>query len=137
MINYTAVLVASVVIFLLGWLWYSPVLFGNVWMKLKGMTKAQINAGKKKGMKGMLVPMIFSVISTFVMLFVLNLMIEYTGALTIMDTVSVAFLVWIGFIAAPNINMVIWEKKPFALYLITTVHHLVAFILAGIILVMW
>ena len=37
-IEYLAVLVAAVVAFVDGVVWYSPVLFGNEWVKSRGMT---------------------------------------------------------------------------------------------------
>src|SRR5207247_2062134 len=36
-VNYVAVLVAAVAVFVLGWLWYSPLLFYKPWMRLRGM----------------------------------------------------------------------------------------------------
>jgi len=45
-INYLAVLVATVVNFVLGGLWYSPLLFGKKWMALMNVTEEEI---KKKG----------------------------------------------------------------------------------------
>jgi Protein of unknown function (DUF1761) len=40
-INDWAVLVAAVVAFVMGGLWYSPLLFGKAWVKLRGMDSAQ------------------------------------------------------------------------------------------------
>ncbi len=37
-INYLAVLVSAVAVFGLGSLWYTPILFGNVWLKEVGIT---------------------------------------------------------------------------------------------------
>lgn len=135
--NYIAILVASVVVFLLGWLWFSPVLFGNIWMKLNKISSSQMKAAKAKGMKGMMPQMLWGFLSTVVMVWVLNMVIEYSSASTIMDAVSVSFFVWLGFIATTMLGMVLWERKPFALYVITSTHYLVSLIIAGIILVMW
>ena len=43
-INYLAVLVAGIVIFVLGGLWYSPVLFARRWIALQGRTEEQERA---------------------------------------------------------------------------------------------
>ena len=48
--NYLAILVAAVAGMIVGALWYSPLLFGNVWMKLMGLGRKQLQAAKKKGM---------------------------------------------------------------------------------------
>ena len=37
-VNWLAAVVAAISAFMLGGLWYSPVLFGNAWMKHSGMT---------------------------------------------------------------------------------------------------
>jgi uncharacterized membrane protein YjfL (UPF0719 family) len=39
-VNYIAVLVAAIVVFVLGWLWYSPLLFYKPWMRARGMDPA-------------------------------------------------------------------------------------------------
>jgi hypothetical protein len=43
--NYLAILVAAVVPIVLGFLWYNPVLFGNVWMRESGMTEEKMKGG--------------------------------------------------------------------------------------------
>src|SRR5205809_6491008 len=46
-VNYVAVLVAAVAVFVLGWLWYSPLLFYKRWMRLRGMDPVAAMAGAK------------------------------------------------------------------------------------------
>ena len=43
-VNYLAVLVAAIVIFILGGLWYSPVLFMKKWVALQDRTEEQMRA---------------------------------------------------------------------------------------------
>ena len=43
-VNYLAVLAAGIVIFVLGGLWYSPVLFAKKWIALQGRTEEQMRA---------------------------------------------------------------------------------------------
>ncbi len=47
-INLLAVLGVSVLSFIIGWLWYSPFLFGNQWIKLSGITPKMAAEMKKK-----------------------------------------------------------------------------------------
>src|SRR5438045_874235 len=49
-VNYLAVLTCGVVMFILGGLWYSPLLFAKKWMALMGMTEADIHAASKASM---------------------------------------------------------------------------------------
>src|SRR5690349_4926191 len=44
-INWIAVLVAGVASFVLGGLWYSPVLFGKAWQRETGLTDEQLKQG--------------------------------------------------------------------------------------------
>ena len=44
-INWIAVVVAAVACFLLGGLWYSPVLFGKAWQRETGLTDEQLKNG--------------------------------------------------------------------------------------------
>ena len=51
-VNYGAVVVAALSTFLLGGLWYSPLLFGKVWMKANGFTLEQVEGFSKGRMFG-------------------------------------------------------------------------------------
>jgi hypothetical protein len=44
-INYLAVLVAAAATFLVGGLWYSPVMFQRAWMKANNLTEADLAGG--------------------------------------------------------------------------------------------
>jgi hypothetical protein len=49
-INYLAVLVAALSTFVLGGLWYSPMLFGKAWMQLNNFTDADLQTFSKARM---------------------------------------------------------------------------------------
>ena len=51
-INYLAVLVAALSTFLLGGLWYSPMLFGKAWMRTNKFTDADLQTFSKARMFG-------------------------------------------------------------------------------------
>jgi len=57
-VNWTAVIVGFVLSFLLGWLWYSPKLFGNKWAEGVGITLS-------KDMPFPAMAMLFQVSATF------------------------------------------------------------------------
>src|SRR4051794_18499211 len=46
-INWIAVVVAAISTFVLGGLWYSPLLFGRAWMVTNGLTEADLAKGNK------------------------------------------------------------------------------------------
>lgn len=46
-INWLAVVAAALSSFVIGGLWFSPLLFCNVWMRVAGLTEEQLKAGNK------------------------------------------------------------------------------------------
>src|ERR1700680_3643927 len=72
-INFLALVAATVAKGVLGWLWYSPPLFLKPWMRLTGVTDAQMKAGMGKALA-------VEVAGNFVMAFVLVHAVHYAGA---------------------------------------------------------
>ena len=133
-VNYLAILVATVASFILGMLWYSPLMFGNIWLKLMGFSPAKIKAGKKKGMGKV---MFFAFLGTLVSSYVLAQFLKVASAVTIKDGLQVGFLIWLGFTATTMLGSVLWEGKPVKLYLINAAHGLTGLLVASAILVSW
>ena len=132
-VNYLAVLVAAVVGFLIGAIWYS-VLFGKAWTRLSGFTQADMEKAKKKGMAKSYLAMF---IATIVMAYVLAHVVAFAQAATFADALMAGFWTWLGFIATVLLGTVLWEGKPVKLYLINVSHYLVVLLVMASILVMW
>ena len=132
-INYLAVLVSAVAGFVIGALWYS-VLFGKAWMKLSGMDKKKIEKEKKKGMAKSYAAG-FAVL--VVMAFVLAHFVDMAEAATVLEGAQAGFWAWLGFVATIMLNKVLWEGKPFKLYLLDAAHYLVVLLAMGSILAVW
>lgn len=133
-VSLTAVLFAAVVSFIIGWLWHSPLLFGNLWLKLSGMTKAKINAVKKKSMAG---SFIGSFLFTLVSMYVLAQFVSYASTGTFWEGIVLGFWVWLGFLVPLTLNTVFWEGKSFKLWLISAGHNLVCTAIGAGILSVW
>lgn len=133
-VNYLAVLVSAVIGFVIGMLWYSPLLFGNIWVKLIGMSKDDLEKAKKKGMAK---TMSIAIISVMVMSFVLAHFVDIAGASTVLEGVQAGFLIWLGFIATVMLNSVLWENKSVKLYVLNIAHYFVVLIVMGAILAVW
>ena len=69
-INWIALLLAALSTLVVGFVWYNPKVFGNIWMKESGMTEEK--------MKGSNMIMIFglSIIYAFFISFILQMLIE-------------------------------------------------------------
>lgn len=132
--NYVAVLVAAVVNMIIGALWYSPVLFGNLWMRWSGIDKKSIDKSRQKGMAKSYIAVF---ISTLVMAFVLAHFIKYTESTTVSDGMQAGFWLWLGFIATVSLGSVLWENKPIKVWVLNNAHNLFGMLVMGSILAVW
>ncbi len=133
-VNVWAVLVSAIVVWILGSLWYSPILFGKMWMKLSGFKESDMRKAKKKGM---IKEYIIMLVGSFITAYVLAHFVSYTNSTTILDGGVLGAWLWIGFIAPIALGMVLWEGKPVKLYLINTGYYLVSLVIMGAILASW
>lgn len=74
--NYLAILVAAIVPLILGFLWYNPILFGNLWMRESGMTEEKMKSGNMALIFG-----VSLILSILLAAFLQTLVIHQTGAL--------------------------------------------------------
>ena len=133
-INYLAVLFSAVVSMGLGALWYSPLMFGKMWMKLMNINPKKMTEAQKKGMGKSYA---FTFASSFLMAFVLAHFVDYMGARTVVEGIQTAFWIWLGFVATITLNSVLWEGRPWKLYFINVTQTLVALTINGAILAVW
>jgi hypothetical protein len=137
-INYLAVLVAGLVIFALGGLWYSPVLFAKRWIALQGRTEEQMRADAASANMPLMYASVF--ICGLLTAFVLDLIIVHIDprfSMTPLNGAVLGFLCWLGFAAATSYGTSLFSMRPRALWLIDSTYNLVSFVLAGIILAAW
>ena len=133
-INYLAVLVSAIVSMVIGALWYSPILFGKLWMRLSGMSENKLKEVKAKGMTKSYV---IAFIVTLVMSYVLAHFVDYTEATTFALGMQTGFWIWLGFFATTMLGMVLWEGKSVKFYLLNIIHYLVVLLVIGGMLAMW
>ena len=129
-LNLWIVLAAGVAKFLLGGLWYSPVLFSKQWAKLTGIKESSMKSGAGKAMG-------IEFFLGLLMAFVLAHAIRYSGAQGIGEGIVCAFWNWLGFVAAFGFTSVNFEKRPLKLFYINQGFQLLSMLLMGTILVLW
>ena len=135
-INLWSVLVAAVATMILGFLWYSPILFANPWMRLMGIDpndKAKL-AEMRKG-AGKLYGLAF--VASIVSAMVLAKVIAITTVNTIPYGMKIGFAVWLGFVTTVQLTGALFGKQPIKLYLINTGYQLVCYLVMGAILAVW
>jgi len=135
-IKMVPVFAAALATMVLGFLWYSPLLFAKPWMILMGYDpndKAKLDemrkgAGKLYGL---------SFVASLVSAFVLAKIIDVTTVNTAIYGMKVAFAVWLGFVTTVQLTGALFSRQPTKLYLINTGYQLVCFLAMGAILAVW
>lgn len=133
-VNYLAVLISAIAIMVVGALWYSPLLFGNLWIKLMGYTKKDMSKAKNKGMTK---EYIIAFVASLVTACVLATLIKSLAITTFLPAMQLACWVWLGFVVTTLVNSVLWEGRSWKVFLINIGHYFVALHIAAWILVIW
>lgn len=128
-LNIWAILICTGIYFALGVLWYSPVLFGNIWMKGLGVKMEDLEQKPRD--------FIVSAIAAFIATLFLGLLLEIIGKYDVLISLLIALIIGIGFILTSGIYNVIYEGKEKIVYLIDAGYHIVALLIAGLILGFW
>ena len=130
-VNLLAVFVAAITSMVVGGFWYSPLLFGNVWMKLSGVNEKQVEEAKKKGMAK-------NYVGTFIGCLVMALVLaNFVAGSTVFEGLQTGFWLWLGFIATVMLSTILWEGKTVKLYLLKVLHELVTVLIMTAILSAW
>jgi len=132
-INYPAVLVATVVHFLVGGLWYG-LLFSNKFVELIAWSPEKLKEMENHNPAKELT---IAFISALILVYILAHFVQYTKARTAVDGIQTAFWLWLGFIATTQLATVVFEERKLGLYLIKVGYQFVACALAAVILAVW
>src|SRR5438046_2604183 len=110
-VNYLAVLVTGIVLFVLGGLWYSPLLFAKKWVALMGFTEAEINAAKtdKQRMAIGYVAVFLCALITSLGLAVLT---KHFEPHTVLHGLLLGFGCWLCFAGATSFGTALFSMKP-------------------------
>lgn len=126
-LNYLAVFVGGVIIFFLGGLWYSPVMFAKPWIALQGKTEEEMRAGSGAMPAKYAIVFLCGLIASFVLAFLVHVMrIESVGG-----GMHIGALVWFGFTATSSFATALFSFKPTKLWLIDATYYLVAYVIVG------
>src|SRR4051812_34776455 len=137
-VNWLAIIVSAIVIFMLGGLWYSPVLFAKRWIALQGRTEEQMRA--QAAAANMPVLYLSAFITSLLIAWVMALLLLHfsgTMPLNVAHGALIGFFCWLGFAGSTSYATAIFSGKPKQLWLIDSMYNLVSFALAGIILAVW
>jgi hypothetical protein len=128
-INYLAVVTAAVSSFVIGGVWYSPILFGNAWMRETGLTDEM---ARKRGMGK-----IFAISFLLALIIAGNLAAFLAGPPDLRWGATAGGLAGIGWVATAMGTTYLFEARSLKLYLIDAGYHAVTFIIMGAIIGIW
>ncbi len=124
------ILLAALASIVIGSLWYSPLLFGKIWMEEKGIKKCEMDAAAKKMMaKSYAVQVVASLLTAFIM----SNVATYGGANTYGMGAALGFSLWLGFSLTATMGTVAWEGKLTKSTMVTVSNNLVTYVAMGMI----
>jgi hypothetical protein len=133
-VNYLAVLLAGIASMVLGFLWYSPYLLGNMWMKEKGLSKESMKANQKEMGKLYGLSFLFSLVTAYVLSHVMSLSEFFFGYPILQTGITTAIWMWLGFVLPVQVTATIFGSKNWKLLGIDTGYQLVSLLLMAVVL---
>jgi hypothetical protein len=128
-INYLAVVVAAISVFVIGCMWYSPILFGDAWMRETGLSDDML---KKRSMG-----VVFGTSFVLSLIIAVNLAAFLAGPRDLQWGATAGALAGIGWVAAGLGITYLFEAKTLKLFLIDAGYHAVTFTIMGAIIGVW
>jgi hypothetical protein len=127
------VFLAAVAAMLVGFLWYSPLLFAKPWMLAMGYNPDD-KAGLEEMRKGAGKLYGIAFLASLATAFVLGKIVVVTTVITVPYGMKVGFAMWLGFVATVQLTDTLFGRKPFKLFLINTGYQLACCLVMGAIL---
>ncbi len=126
-INWTAVIVLVVLHQALGFLWYSPMLFGDEWMDSVGLLPEDLDPSNP-------VPFAVAIAASFAVNITLAWLFTRLYVSSAISGMWIAFICWLTLFFLNSATHSAFEGEPLALVLISGGKELVAFLLSGAVL---
>lgn len=129
-VNWWAVIVATVAAMVIGSIWYSKLLFMKPWLAALGTTPEQMKAKGGSAAKAM----IGMVVLAFLQAYIMNHFVVYIDVITMGEAASLAFWLWLGFVVPVVCAYSLFEMRPWKLTWITLGNQLVTLVVMALII---
>ncbi len=129
-VNYGAVLVAAIVNMVIGFIWYSPGVFGKTWSSLTGKRMEDMKSRAGTAYAG-------AFVTALITAWILARFISLANAQTMTRGAVIGFWAWLGFVATTSLADVPFGGRPIKLYYLTNGYYLVSVLIMGALLGMW
>ncbi|MDI6022312.1 DUF1761 domain-containing protein [Leucobacter sp. UT-8R-CII-1-4] len=132
-INYLAVIAATLSTMVVGFIWYSPKVMGNTWMRLTG-----VKPGEGKSPLGpILATLVVSFVTSWVLAGAAYIAWQFYGGLFVYSALITGLLMWAGFTAARFVTHDAFEGRPARLTVLNCAHELVTIIVLSLVIGVW
>jgi Protein of unknown function (DUF1761) len=131
--NVLAIVVAAVVAFLIGGLWYSPLLFAKQWMAAHAHSPEDVQRMKAGAPRAYGI----SFVAFLVMAFVLQMILNHLDAHSWQSGAAWGAHIWLGFAATIGLMANVYSGQKFSVYLLDAGYQLVYLLVMGAILGAW
>jgi hypothetical protein len=125
-LNLFAILAAGAAHIVLGLIWFHPAVFGKAWSELTGKSLEPA--------KAWLVP---AMLGHFLMVSVLAFLIKVANPAGALGGALIGLIACAGFVVPMELGELVWEKGPFALFLLRVGNQLLGLAVSGLILGAW
>ena len=135
-LNWVAILVAAISTMIVGFVWYSPLLFAKAWVREMGYDKndkAKMEEMRKSAGPAYAGSFAASLLSAATLALVFH-------AMRLEDLphgLMAGFHIWLGFVATVQFTGALFMKQSMKLFAINTGYQLVCYLVMGAILSVW
>ena len=127
-VNWLAVLVSGALTFIIGGLWYSPVLFGQAWQRLTGLDDRALKQHVARAFGGA---------ALCALVAATNLAFFLGPTATVTFGAAAGAAAGLGWVGTGLATTFLFERRPVALIAIDAGYHAVSYTLMGVILGAW
>jgi hypothetical protein len=120
-----AVLASGLFAVLIGMIWYHPMVFGTAWARMSGLTPEMQEHRKRR----MPIMAFIAFLAAMLLAYVMTYVSAAWGFYDWLGGLQLGFWCWLGFVATTMLGSVLWEMKPFKLYLINVLYWLITMLI--------
>jgi hypothetical protein len=136
-VNYLAIVASAILMMVIGYLWYGP-LFGKRWTALLGLpSDAMSNARTTEAKISYLIMGLAALLMSFILAHAIIFANTYMQITGIVAGMLVGVMNWLGFVVPVSLGTVLWERKPWILWVINAGYYLVVLVIIGAVLAVW
>ncbi|MBX7045850.1 MAG: DUF1761 domain-containing protein [Ignavibacteria bacterium] len=128
-LNWLAIIAATLLSFIIGAVWYSPVLFGKVWQREAGLSDEQL--------KNSNMALIFGGALLLIFISVFNLAMFLGPKSDLKFGIIAGFLTGFGWVATSLGVLYLFERKSLKFFFINSTYNIICFTASGAIIGVW